>query len=146
MSCSNAIYYRDFVLGENDRPIPERDVTLAQIYGMSAILILRPTPQRLMEVVVYLLNGPGLAPQKSHILRLGLNGRFAMNIVDDLLVVHHQASSTSLLFDIALTGEVDASGIACHSPLTPAKSIKPFTLPVPSISFVTPTKKCELCK
>lgn len=112
---------------------------------MSAILILRPTPQRMMEVVVYLLNGPGLLPQKSHILRLGLNGRFAMNIVDDLIVVHHQASSTSLLFDIALTGEVDASGISCHSPLTPAKSIKPFTLPVPSISFVTPTKKCELC-
>lgn len=75
---------------ESERNIPERDVTLGQIYGVSAILLLRPTPNRLIEVVVYLLNGPGLAPRKSHILRLGHSGRFAMNVVDDLIVVHHQ--------------------------------------------------------
>lgn len=77
-------------LGENERGIPERDLTLGQIYGTLAILILKPTANRLVEVVIYLLNGPGLAPKKSHILRLGHSGRFAMNIVDDLIVVHHQ--------------------------------------------------------
>lgn len=55
-------------------------------------MILRPTPNHLLEVIIYLLNGPGLAPKKSHILRLGHNGRVAMNIVDDLVVVHHQVS------------------------------------------------------
>lgn len=100
----------------------------------------------MVEVVVYLLDGPGLAARKAHVLRLGLNGRFAMNIVDDLIVVHHQASGTSLLFDVALSGETDSNaGVVFHAPLTPAKSIRPITLPVPSISFVTPTKKCELC-
>lgn len=95
---------------------------------------------------MYLLNGPGLAPRKSHILRLGLSGRFAMNIVDDLIVVHHQATSTSLLFDIGLTGSTDAAEVCTHDPITAARSIRPITLPLPSLSFVSQTKSCELCK
>lgn len=87
--CENDIYFA----GKSDRGIPERDLTLAEIYGTLAILILKPTSNRLVEVVVYLLNGPGFAPKKSHVLRLGHSGRFAMNIVDDLVVVHHQVSS-----------------------------------------------------
>lgn len=79
-----------FFIGELERGVPERDVTLGQLYGTSAILILKPAPTRLIEVVIYLLNGPGLAPRKSHVLHLGYSGRFAMNIVDDLVIVHHQ--------------------------------------------------------
>lgn len=77
---------------KGERGIPERDITLAEVYGKLAILILRPMQNRLVEVVIYLLNGPGLAPRKAHVLRLGHSGRFAMNIVDDLIVVHHQVS------------------------------------------------------
>lgn len=79
-----------FISGESERGVPERDLTLGEIYGTLAILILKPTANRLVEVVIYLLNGPGSAPKKSHVLRLGHSGRFAMNIVDDLVVVHHQ--------------------------------------------------------
>lgn len=79
-----------FDSGKSDYGIPERDLTLAEIYGTLAILILKPTSIRLVEVIIYLLNGPGLAPKKSHVLQLGHSGRFAMNIVDDLIVVHHQ--------------------------------------------------------
>ena len=32
------------------------------------------------------------AAKKSHILRLDMSGRFAVNVVDNLIVVHHQAS------------------------------------------------------
>lgn len=130
----------------DDKCVLERDVTLAQLYGTSAILILRQTPNRLIEVVVYLLNGPGLAPKKSHILKLGYSGRFAMNVVDDLIIVHHQASATSLVFDILLYGETDPiSGVVCHSLSIPGKSIKPFTLKLPSISLEEKIMKCELC-
>lgn len=80
-------------LGKGEHGVPDRDLTLAEIYGTLAILILKPTATRLVEVIIYLLNGPGLAPQKSHILQLGHSGRFAMNIVDDLIVVHHQVFS-----------------------------------------------------
>lgn len=70
--------------------MPERDLTLGIIYGTLAILVLKPAANRLVEVVIYLLNGAGLAPKKAHVLKLGHGGRFAMNIVDDLIVVHHQ--------------------------------------------------------
>lgn len=79
-------------IGKSEHGIPERDLTLGEIYGTLAILILKPTESRLVEVIIYLLNGPGLAPKKSHVLQLGHSGRFAMNIVDDLIVVHHQVS------------------------------------------------------
>lgn len=133
------------------------------------MLILKPTSTRLVEVIIYLLNGPGLAPQKSHILQLGYSGRFAMNIVDDLIVVHHQvyfhqqcnscfvhvdififgsrfqASATSLLFDIALSGASNVNDIAYHTPVTLGRPIKPFSLKVPSLSLDGQTKNCELC-
>lgn len=33
--------------------------------------------------------------KKSHILKLDVNGRFAINVVDNLIIVHHQASKVS---------------------------------------------------
>lgn len=78
---------------EGERGVPERDLTLGVIYGTMAILILTPAANRLVEVVIYLLNGAGLAPKKSHVLRLGHSGRYAMSIVDDLVIVHHQVSA-----------------------------------------------------
>ncbi|KAL1378589.1 hypothetical protein pipiens_015487 [Culex pipiens pipiens] len=123
-----------------------RDVTLAQLYGTNAIMLLKPLQNRQFEVVIYLLNGPGLAPKKSHILRLGQNGRFAMNIVDDVIVVHHQATATSMLFDVALGGsETEAgTGAVVHQPIIPARAIKPFALAVPSISLDGKTMNCDL--
>lgn len=87
---ANFVHEIVFFSGKSEHGIPERDLTLAEIYDTLAILILKPTSTRLVEVIIYLLNGPGLAPKKSHILQLGHSGRFAMNIVDDLIVVHHQ--------------------------------------------------------
>lgn len=71
----------------------ERDVTLATLYGTPAVLILRHQvgPQT-AEVHIHTLSGPGQAAVKSHVLKLGLCGRFAINVIDDLIVVHHQVS------------------------------------------------------
>lgn len=73
----------------------ERDVTLSTLYDVPAVLILRHQsgPQS-AEVHVHTLNGPGQAPIKTHVLKLGLSGRFAINIVDDLILVHHQVRDT----------------------------------------------------
>lgn len=51
-----------------------------------------------------------------------------------------------MLFDIALSGEVDSHGVVHHKPITPGRPIKPFSLKMPSLSFDGETKKCELCK
>ncbi|XP_068238434.1 regulator of MON1-CCZ1 complex [Palaemon carinicauda] len=106
----------------------ERDVCIGTIYGVTLISILRhpstPTVAAHLDVYTQMKDGTF---KRSHICRLELTGRFAVNIVDSLIVVHHQASKTSLLFDIALGGEV-SSGVTSVFPITVPKSVKPFLL------------------
>lgn len=73
---------------EPGRSVMERDVTLAQLYGSVYALILRHNPEKSAEVQIYTLDSP--SPRKRYVLQLGLSGRFAVNVVDDLIVVHHQ--------------------------------------------------------
>lgn len=77
---------------EQGRITLERDVTLATLYGTPAVLILRHSsdPSKNSSVEIHMLSGPGMAPVRTHALHLGLSGRFAINIVDDLILVHHQ--------------------------------------------------------
>ncbi|KAJ8967739.1 hypothetical protein NQ317_010800 [Molorchus minor] len=118
---------------EAGRMALERDVTLATLYGIPAVLILRhQSGPFTAEVHVHTLNGPGQAPVKSHVLKLGLSGRFAINVVDDLILVHHQASRSSQIFDIALSGESDGS-IRYHTTIAPAKSFRPTTISIPGL-------------
>ncbi|XP_030375333.1 regulator of MON1-CCZ1 complex [Scaptodrosophila lebanonensis] len=131
-------------LGNPGREVQESKVTLGQVYGAMAVLILQSNSSTgMMEVEVHLLNGPGLAPRKCHVLRLDLIGRFAINTVDNLIVVHHQATATSLLFDISLSGEV-INNVTYHAPITPGRSIKPFGLKLPSLSPDGQILQCEL--
>lgn len=67
-------------------------------------------------------------PQKTDVLLTNLSGRFAINIVDDLVVVHHQASKTSLLFDLNLTPTDKFNDIGYHTPLISKCSIKAYKI------------------
>lgn len=129
----------------------ERDVTLAVLYGQPSIVVLRHQPRGIgspgAEVVVYTIHKM-LTAKKSHILRLDMSGRFAINVVDNLIVVHHQASKTSMLFDINLNGESDAF-VTYHQPVAPPQPIKPFNLRLPAATanqvLTEPAQlKCEL--
>ncbi|KAK7080800.1 hypothetical protein SK128_001035 [Halocaridina rubra] len=106
----------------------ERDVCIGIVYGATSICVLRhpstPTVAAHLDVYSQIKDG---SFKRSHICRLELTGRFAVNIVDSLIVVHHQASKTSLLFDIALSGEV-SGGITSVFPITVPKSVQPFSL------------------
>ncbi|KAL9904700.1 regulator of MON1-CCZ1 complex protein bulli [Glossina fuscipes fuscipes] len=131
-------------LSNPNREVQESKVTLGQIYGIMAVLILQAASDSgMIEVEVYLLNGPGLAPRKSHVLRLGLVGCFAINTLDNLIVVHHQASATSLVFDIALSGEV-INEVTYHKPITTPRNIRPFALKLPSLSPDGNILQCDL--
>lgn len=55
-------------------------------------------------------------------------------------------SATSLIFDTALVDEKDSMGVTVHTPVTPGRPLKPFTLKVPSLALDGQTMKCELCK
>ncbi|XP_045584536.1 regulator of MON1-CCZ1 complex isoform X2 [Procambarus clarkii] len=126
----------------------ERDVCVGTIYGQVSICVLRhpSTPTVAAHLDVYSQNKDG-AFKRTHICRLELTGRFAVNIIDSLIIVHHQASKTSLLFDILLGGEVNG-GITSVYPITVPRSIQPFSLvepdAVPSTTSQPISLPCEL--
>ncbi|XP_069952653.1 regulator of MON1-CCZ1 complex isoform X2 [Cherax quadricarinatus] len=126
----------------------ERDVCVGTIYGLVSSCVLRhpSTPTVAAHLDVYTQNKDGLF-KRNHICRLELTGRFAVNIIDSLIIVHHQASKTSLLFDILLGGEV-SSGVTSVYPITVPRSIQPFSLvepeAVPSTTSQPISLPCEL--
>lgn len=122
----------------------ERDVTLSTLYNTPAVLILKhQSGPQFAEVHVHTLSGPGQAPIKTNVLKLGLSGRFAINIVDNLILVHHQASRSSQIFDTALPGESDGV-VRYHTSVAPARSFKPAKIVLQSLGDPK-SHICELC-
>ncbi|XP_066601782.1 regulator of MON1-CCZ1 complex [Prorops nasuta] len=117
--------------------VSERDVALAVLYGQPCIILLshQPGTNRTMGtafVYVYTVHKM-TSIKKSHILKLDVSGKFAINIVDNLIIVHHQASnptsSKSMIFDIMLQGVSDGT-IIYHTSIATAKPIRPYNLKV----------------
>ncbi|KAB1258506.1 Regulator of MON1-CCZ1 complex [Camelus dromedarius] len=112
--------------------LSERDIAMATIYGQLYVLFLRHHSRTSnstgAEVVLYHLPREG-ACKKMHILKLSRTGKFALNVVDNLVVVHHQDTETSVIFDIRLRGEFDGT-VTLHHPVLPARSIHPYQIPV----------------
>ncbi|XP_036179069.1 regulator of MON1-CCZ1 complex isoform X4 [Myotis myotis] len=119
--------------------LSERDIAMATIYGQLYVLFLRhhsrASSSAGAEVVLYHLPREG-ACKKTHILKLGRTGKFALNVVDNLVVVHHQDTETSVIFDIKLRGEFDGT-VTFHHPVLPARSIQPYQIPVAGPAPVT---------
>nr|XP_054592142.1 regulator of MON1-CCZ1 complex isoform X1 [Nothobranchius furzeri] len=127
--------------------LSERDVAIATIYGQLYVMYLKHhsrTPNSPgAEVVLYHLPREGPC-KKSHVLKLNTTGKFALNIVDNLVVVHHQSSQTSLIFDIKLK-EPDCA-VNTHQPVLPARSIHPYrvSLSGPVVVPSQPPVPCQL--
>lgn len=118
--------------------VSERDVALAMLYGTPCIILLRHQPgaNRSMGtafVYVYTVHKM-MTIKKSHMLKLDVSGRFAINVVDNLIIVHHQASKTSMIFDIMLSGVSDGT-VMHHTSAATAKPIKPYNLKVPGATL-----------
>lgn len=108
-------------------------------YGQLYVLFLRHHSRTSnstgAEVVLYHLPREG-ACKKTHILKLNRTGKFALNVVDNLVVVHHQDTETSVIFDIRLRGEFDGT-VTFHHPVLPARSIQPYQIPLAGPAAVT---------
>ncbi|KAI1287649.1 hypothetical protein HDE_09955 [Halotydeus destructor] len=109
--------------------LSERDIVLANLYGKLCLLLLRheyaEDTLSGAQIVVYTFQKEG-PPHKTHILELELRGRFAISVVDNLVVVHHQTSQTSLVYDICLPCDRSESNVTFHSPIVPPYPIKEF--------------------
>uniref|UniRef100_A0A3P8YN42 Uncharacterized protein n=1 Tax=Esox lucius TaxID=8010 RepID=A0A3P8YN42_ESOLU len=111
--------------------LSERDIAVATIYGQLYVMYLkhhsRTTNSPCAEVVLYHLPREGSC-KKTNVLKLNTTGKFALNVVDNLVVVHHQSSQTSIIFDIKLR-EPDCA-LNVHQPVLPARSIHPYRIPL----------------
>lgn len=84
------------------------------------------------EVLVYTLTKEAAA-RKTHVLRTDVAGKSAVSVIDNLVVVHHQASKTSSVFDIGLSG--DGDGRVVHlRPFLAGVTIRPHLFDVPDQS------------
>ncbi|KAK2168546.1 hypothetical protein LSH36_16g11043 [Paralvinella palmiformis] len=113
----------------------QHDVSMAVIYGKLYVIVLRhqPKPGGAVGAEIALYHIPrDNATRKAHILKLDMSGRFAVNIVDNLVIVHHQASKTSMFFDIMLKGDTDGY-VVTHQPVLSPLPIKPFKLKLQSV-------------
>uniref|UniRef100_F6UQM6 Uncharacterized protein n=1 Tax=Ciona intestinalis TaxID=7719 RepID=F6UQM6_CIOIN len=114
--------------GQPKLELMERDVTLLNLYVLLSVYKL---PQSLLlgvyKLPQSLLLGVYKLPEKPYILQLGLSGRFAFNVVDNLIVAHHQVSKTSVVFDIKLPG-LSKSNVLYLEPLIAPLPIKSFKI------------------
>ncbi|XP_072324640.1 regulator of MON1-CCZ1 complex isoform X6 [Scyliorhinus torazame] len=124
------------------------DIIMATIYGQLYVLYLKHQPRTPnnpgAEVILYCLSREGQC-KKQHILKLNTTGKFALNVVDNLVVVHHQSSQTSMIFDIKLRAEFDGA-VVIHPQVLPSLSIHPCKIPRAGPSAVTTQSPvpCEL--
>eukprot|EP00069_Balaena_mysticetus_P006228 bmy_05186T0 len=102
--------------------LSERDIAMATILSI--------------YFLTFLLSYREGACKKMHILKLNRTGKFALNVVDNLVVVHHQDTETSVIFDIKLRGDFDGT-VTLHHPVLPARSIQPYQIPVAGPAPVT---------
>lgn len=83
----------------------EQSVTISRVYGEVRLLVLQHGATHNMKlkgsrILVYTLNLKTRLTSRTHILDFDTSGFFALNVVDDIIIGHHQASRTSFMFDI----------------------------------------------
>ena len=80
------------------------------------------------EIAMYKLLTDSPA-KKTNILKINLAGRFTLNIIDELIIVHHRTSYSSMIFDIKLGGEFDGY-TTCNFPIIKKACIQSTDIPL----------------
>ena len=109
--------------------VKERDVFVLNIYGTLYIAVIRASPKGPgagSEVLLYQLFNDGQA-KLGHLCVIDIPGRCTLSVVDNLIVVHHQASKTSMMYDISFGG-VASGTVTTHSAVISPLPIAPVTL------------------
>ena len=124
--------------------VMERDVVILSLYKQLYVGVVRNavSPGHGAEVLLYQLSTE--APAKlAHILMVDVGGRFTLSIVDDLVIVHHQAMKTSMQFDILSTTSTPTTSPQRHQPMLAPLTVAPTKLQVKQkgnkISALSPT-------
>lgn len=84
----------------------ERSITIAHLYDRVRLLVLQHESLNLKsrgaQIVLYTVDIETGITSKTHTLDLDVSGRFAINILDNLVIAHDQPSKSSFIFDIMI--------------------------------------------
>lgn len=109
----------------------ERDVFVMTLYSTTYLAVIRVSPQGPgvgSEILLFHLPYEGSA-RLMHVLSVDIPGRCTLSVVDSLVVVHHQASKTSMMYDISFGGTVSGT-VTKHNTILAPLPIAPYSLQV----------------
>lgn len=92
--------------------LKERDVSILNLYDQTYIGVVVHKEDSPVELHLYAVTKEFTQVNKTKILEMPVRGQISLNVVDDLVIVHHQASLISYCFDVSLSGSFD--GTATH--------------------------------
>ncbi len=147
--------------GTNRYYLNESDVVIGRIYNEFYVMIIRqmsfnddmikpprkasilsdkansnqrrsPLNSGYSEIAMYKLLTDSPA-KKTNVLKINLSGRFTLNIIDELIIVHHRQSYSSMVFDIKMPGEFDGY-VTCNYPIIKRTTIKSTEIPFVHLS------------
>jgi hypothetical protein len=129
--------------------LSESDVIMGCIYGEFYVIVIRQMVQAASmvsakqavnsnraysEIVMYKLGVENPA-KKTNVLKINQIGRFIIHIVDDLIIVHHQLTQSSLIYDIKMASGSDGY-VTYNNPVFKKAKIKSNKIPVSELSIV----------
>ncbi|CAI5452117.1 unnamed protein product [Caenorhabditis angaria] len=111
----------------------EKDATIATIYGKVYVMVLRYSVRNSSMLDLYEMPFDATNPAIfKYSLILGFNGQCGIHVIDNLIIVHHQPTCKSLIFDIQVS-----SNSKSHSPLV-TTTIEPHIQHQPPPYLYTP--------
>nr|CDJ90800.1 Colon cancer-associated Mic1 domain containing protein [Haemonchus contortus] len=113
----------------------EKDVTITSIYGKVCVMVLRYSAggSNATDLMIYELTSDiQCAAKMKYSLALGCSGGFGIHVIDNLIIVHHQVTAKSMIFDVALSPNRPT-----HSPLI-TTSIRPSPICQPPPALYVP--------
>lgn len=104
------------------------DVVVMKLYGIVYVAVRNTVQSRATEIVLYQPMSDGSA-RPAHRLSVDFSPPITMSVVDNLVIVHHQVSKTSMMYDVGLEERTAQGGSIQHSPLLSPLPIAPCFVP-----------------
>ena len=101
--------------------LKERDVFIMNLYSTVYVSVIRSSsqgPGMGSEILLYQLSHDGQS-KLTHILNVDIPGRCTLSVVDNLVVVHHQGSKTSMIYDVSFGGSISGTVMKHNAVLAP---------------------------
>lgn len=108
----------------------ERSISIVSLYGKVRLLVLQHQSLNLKtrgaQILIYTVDCETGFTSRTHTLDLDVDGKFAINILDNLVVAHDQPSKSSFIFDIKIRSTERADCESHYVSLLERQTIKPL--------------------